>query len=199
MSSLKALDKKVAQRRQVYKPILSSPYVNELQNWPHVRDQPFVVELLKTTILNKTKHLAKVDIKEWPWTIECDYNKIVSLLSQDSPEKKEHLLLFVCNKDTNKHVPAILLQQIPTLCYLSKHSVTMVQLPTGSFEMLRDHNVPSVNGLLLIHCDEKLDSKFVSAIKERVDDSRSLPWLDDLLKFKSTNIDLIRTTQPLKR
>lgn len=199
MSSLKALDKKVAIKKQVYKPILSSPYVNDSHNWPHVNEQSFVVELFKSTILNKCVHLTNVDMKHWPWTIEIDYNKIISLLSphdDNIASPLRNFFLFVCNKDT-KYIPSIMLQHIPTLCYLSPHDVTLIQLPTGSFEMIRNHGINIQHGLLLLYINDQVDHKFVSAIKERVQ-SVSLPWLDDLNRYRSTNLDLLKTTQPLR-
>ncbi|KAK5960361.1 Pop3p PWA37_002439 [Arxiozyma heterogenica] len=196
MSSLKAIDKKVATKKQVYKPILSSPYVNDLHSWPHVNEQPFVVELFKSTILNKCIHLSNVDMKDWPWTIEVDYNKIVSLLSSNTGQRPLAFFLFVCNKDT-KYIPSIILQHIPALCYLSPHEVTIIQLPAGSFEMIKKHGINIQHGLLLLYVNDQLDDKFVSAIKERVENV-SQPWLDDLTRYRSTQLDLLKTTQPLR-
>lgn len=198
MSSLKALDKKVAVRKQVYKPILSSPYVNDLNNWPHVNEQSVVVELLKSTILNKCAHLTDVPMGKWPWSIEIDYNNIVSLLSSSPPsiEQRRKFLLFACNKDS-KYVSPLLLQQIPTLCYLSHHEIYLIQLPTGSFDMIRKHGINLQHGLLLLHINDQLDPKFVSAIQDRVQ-AVSLPWLDDLNQYKCTQLDLLSTTQPLR-
>lgn len=206
MSSLKALDKKVAARKQVYKPILSSPYVNDAAAWPIVNEQSVVLELLKSTILNKCVHLSasQVTMANWPWSLETDYNSIVSLLSDNNTTTTTalQLFLFVCNKDS-KHVPSIILQQIPTLAYLSPHDVTLVQLPPGSFELIRNSAINIQNsGLLLLHINDQLDPKFVSAIKERVQQntsSSSKPWLDDLQHYRSTRLDLVMSTQPLKR
>lgn len=195
MSSLKAIDKKIATKKQVYKPILSSPYVNDSHNWPHVNEQSFVVELLKSTILSKCIHLSNVNMKDWPWTIEVDYNKIVSLLSSSDSLAPSRFFLFACNKDS-KYIPSIILQQIPALCYLSPHEVTLIQLPAGSFEMIRNHGLNIQHGLLLLYVDDQLDEKFVSAIKERVQNV-SQPWLDDLSRYRSTQLDLLKTTQPL--
>ncbi len=186
----------MATRKQDYKPILSSPYVNDLGQWPHVNEQSVVVELLKSTILNKCVHLTNVEMSQWPWSLEIDYNKIVSLLSEKTPATPLHMFLFVCNKDT-KFVPSILLQQIPTLAYLCPHDVTLVQLPTGSFEMIRNSGINLQNGLLLLHINDQIDPKFVSAIKERVQPTTQ-PWLDDLNEYRSTQLDLLTTTQPIR-
>lgn len=199
MSSLKALDKRVATRKQVYKPILSSPYVNDQANWPRVKEQSVVLELLKSTILNKCVHLSNVDVSDWPWSIETDYNSIVSLLSDNKSHPLQRFFLFACNKDT-KFVPSILLQQIPALSYLSIHDVTLVQLPTGAFELIAKSGITNFNnsGLLLLHINEQLDPKFVAAIKDRVTPNAQ-PWLDDLHNYHHTKLDLLMSTQPLNR
>lgn len=184
----------------MYKPILESPFTNELNSWPHLKDQKFVVQLLKNTILNKCKHLneSSVPISQWPWDILINYNEIVSYLSKTEPSC--NVILFVCNKDQD--IPSILLQQIPILSYISKTKVTLVQLPKGSLDLLRDaiRDKDIDNGLLLIQCNDKLDSTFLTQIESQMDTNEQaskFPWLDNL-QYKPTNIKLLKSTIPLQ-
>lgn len=55
MNSLQKEEKRVAKRRQVYKPILENPFTNEAKLWPHVTDQKLVLELLEEKVLKRWK------------------------------------------------------------------------------------------------------------------------------------------------
>lgn len=192
MLSLKKLDKQLAQKKQIYKPILSSPFVSQVDNWPHVKDQSLVLELLKSNILNKVKYLNSDDKANWPFDLINDFNEIVSYLAQDTDDPFE-CLLFVCNKD--KIVSSLILQQLPNLVYTSKRKCTLIQLPKGSHDLIDQHNLFLADGLLLIICNEKLDTKFKDSILERVQDNMPL-WYN---QFHEADIKLIRTTIPLNK
>ncbi|SMN19528.1 similar to Saccharomyces cerevisiae YNL282W POP3 Subunit of both RNase MRP and nuclear RNase P [Maudiozyma saulgeensis] len=192
MSSLKAIDKRVAKRRQVYKAVLSNPFVNEEQLWPHVKDQQLVQELLQKHVLNKLQHLREMNIpkQEWPFDSITDFNEVYSYLSQK--DSNEEVLLFVCNKDPD--VPSVMLQQIPLMSYISSIKVTLIQLPKGSLAMIQKF-IDLPYGLLLLPT-KHLDPIFLQQIHEQVL-KQDLPWLAPL-KYKSTDIKLVKSSAPLK-
>lgn len=187
--SLKSIDKKVAKKRQVYKPVLDNPYTNEAHLWPRVDEQQFVWELLQTSILVKTANYAELPVEQWPWDLAVAYNEIVEFLESQSQE----VFLFVCNKDAM--VSSVLLGQIPLLCQMSDCQVTLVQLPKGSLQVLQRYLPALKEGLLLLQCNEKLGENFVAQIKSRVSELE-FPWLDDV-KYRATSVGLVKTTAPL--
>ncbi|CCF56255.1 hypothetical protein KAFR_0A08210 [Kazachstania africana CBS 2517] len=190
-NSLKAVEKRVAKRRQVYRPILQSPFVNEEHQWPLVKDQAFVLEVLKTSILSKCQHLQEVPMPEWPWSMLVEYNDIVGYLSGKEDDDALDVLLFVCNKEPD--VPGVMLQQIPLLSYMSSHRVTIVQLPKGSLPII-NRLVELPYGMLLLKCDSKLDPSFQRQIESQVSPVEGgFPWLDNL-KYSATKVKLIKTT-----
>ncbi|EDO17964.1 hypothetical protein Kpol_1054p10 [Vanderwaltozyma polyspora DSM 70294] len=190
-NSLKALDKKIAKRRQVYRPILDNPYTNEGKLWPIVEDQHIVWELLQSTILSKCKNLTIDD--EWPWDISYSFNDIVSILS-GTDESNSPVLLFVCNKDAG--VPSVLLQQVPLLCYTSKVKVTLVQLPRNSLQVILDSlPIDNFDGMLLLKCNSKINSNFTDLILSKVA-PLNFPWLDNL-KYEPSNIKYLNTSMPI--
>lgn len=77
--SLKSLDKKIAKRRQVYKPVLDNPFTNEAHMWPRVHDQPLIWQLLQSSIINKLIHIQSKE--NYPWELYTDFNEIVQYLS----------------------------------------------------------------------------------------------------------------------
>ncbi|CCD22755.1 Pop3p NDAI_0A06000 [Naumovozyma dairenensis CBS 421] len=203
-NSLKALDKKIAKRRQVYKPLLDSPFIRESNYWPRIKDQKIVTHLLQNSILNKCKHFESSSIprSEWPWDILFDFNEIISFLSStDSHDKDDSAILFVCNKDQD--IPAILLQQIPILCYLSQRKVSLIQLPRGSLQMFQEAITDRAidNGLLLLRGNSKLDSSFVRQIEYSIEEDTNpltIPWLESL-KYKPSDIKLVKSSMPLQQ
>lgn len=192
MLSLKKLDKQLAEKRQIYKPILSSPFVNQSANWPHVQDQSLVVELLKSNILNKIKYLNSSEKKDWPFDLKTEFNEITSFLAEDTDDQIQ-CILFVCNKD--KNVSSLILQQLPNLVYTSKRKCVLVQLPKGTQDLIDQHDLFLADGLLLVICNDKLDPKFKESILARVDNNVPL-WYG---QFHQTDIKLLRTTIPLNK
>lgn len=195
-NSLKALDKKISKRKQVYKPILDNPFTNESRLWPLVNDHQVVWQSLQTTIVSQFKNLEGTPLDAWPWDLLFTFNDIVKHLSDDNgTSPKDPVLLFVCNKDSG--VPSVMLQQIPLLCFMSKVDVTLVQLPKNSYNVLADA-LPTedvFDGLLLIRCNDKLNDKFVSQIKAKVEPLK-FPWLNDV-KYQKTNVKLVKTSMPI--
>ncbi|CAI4035845.1 hypothetical protein SMKI_14G0540 [Saccharomyces mikatae IFO 1815] len=185
--SLKSLDKKVAKRRQVYKPVLDNPFTNEAHMWPHVHDQPLVWQLLQCSILNKLAHIQSKD--DYPWELYTEFNDIVQYLSSEGGSS-DPVCLFVCNKDPD--VPLVLLQQIPLLCYMAPMVVKLVQLPKSAMAIFKP---VSKYGMLLLRCDDRVDRKFVSQIQKNVDPLR-FPWLD-AVKYQRTSVKLLKTTVPI--
>ncbi|CCK72588.1 Pop3p KNAG_0K02250 [Huiozyma naganishii CBS 8797] len=194
-SSLRAIEKKVALRKQVYKTVLGSPFVNEAHMWPRVQDQAVVLELLKGTVLNKCVHLQGVERGQWPLDVATDYNEIVKLLGAAGGPQELDAILFVCPRDSG--IPPVLLQQVPLMCYTSRGTVTLVQLPQGSHKLLLAEPLYCKEGLLLVHCNDKLDGKFVAAVRDKTDPLR-FPWLDGIA-YQRTDLKLLKTTAPLKR
>lgn len=192
MSSLKTIDKKIAKRRQVYKPVLESPFTNETHLWPRVEEQQFVMHLLENTLLTKCKLLKGTPRIEWPWDILTEFNDIVSYLSQKDGSKKEDVLLFVCNKDPG--IASVLLQQLPLLSYMSIHEVTLVQLPKGSHSTIEDY-LPLPDGMLLVRCNDRINDKFLKQIKTKVDELQ-FPWLHNV-KYQTTDVKVLKTSMPI--
>ncbi|CAB4253580.1 similar to Saccharomyces cerevisiae YNL282W POP3 Subunit of both RNase MRP and nuclear RNase P [Maudiozyma barnettii] len=194
MSSLKAIDKRIAKRRQVYKAVLSNPFVNEEQIWPHVKNQQLVQELLQKHVLNKVQHLQQMKVakEEWPFDLITDFNKIYAYLEQNEPEQAKEALLFVCNKDQD--VPLVMLQQIPLMSYISSTQTTLVQLPKGSLGNIQKF-IDLPYGILLLPA-EHLDPVFLQQIHEQVA-KQIVPWLAPL-KYKSTDVKLAKSSAPLK-
>lgn len=60
MSSVRKDEKRVAKRKQVYRPLLENAFTAEGRSWPHVQDQAFVVELLETKVFNRWKLLGEL-------------------------------------------------------------------------------------------------------------------------------------------
>lgn len=194
MSSLKATDKRIAKRRQVYKTILSNPFVNEEHIWPHVSNQQFVIELLQKYILNKLQHLIdmNVDKSQWPFTIMTDFNKIYKCISgSDISTNYNKMILFVCNKDPD--VPLVMLQQIPLLTSMSQKEIILIQLPKGTLTLLQKY-IDLPYGMLLLPTNQ-LDPIFVNQIQEQVS-KQDLAWLKPL-KYKHTDIKLVKSSAPL--
>ena len=195
--SLKNLDRQLAQRRQTYRAVLDNPFTNEGCLWPHVNDQQHVWELIQTSILSRYSALAKVPVHERPLLIITDFNEIVSHLQKGGTtdelnEEKE--LLLVCHKDQD--VPAVTLQQVPLLVYMSQKNVTLVPLPKGAFpKSQRLLQQPLDSGLMLVRGPEI--QSLASQIAAKVDKSR-LPWLDRL-RFEPTALKLLKTSAPLKK
>lgn len=173
--SLKEVDRKLAKRRQVYRPVLDNPFTNERAMWPRVRDPGFVWELLERTVLSRIKGLAGVPVREWPWDLVSDYNGIVEVLETGD----EEVVLYVCNRDAQ--VSSVLLQQVPLLCYMSECRVTLVQLPSGSLAAIREATAASPlrfeDGLLLLRCNDKISASFREQIAQQVEPLQ-FPWLD---------------------
>lgn len=195
MNSLKAVDKRIAKRRQVYKAILSNPFVNEEQIWPHVSNQQLVIELLQKYVLNRLQHLIemKVDRTQWPFTIITDFNKIYKTISETDITSSygNQMILFVCNKDPE--VPLVMLQQIPLLTCMSQKDIILTQLPKGTLPLLQKY-IDLPYGILLLPTNQ-LDPVFVNQIKEQVS-NQNLKWLKPL-KYKQTDIKLIKSSAPL--
>lgn len=195
--SLKSLDKNIVKKRQVYKPILDNPFTNESHLWPHVEEQQFVWELLRTTVLCKVKNFADVPLDKWPWDILSSYNEIVTYLEDSKSD--EDVILYVCNKDPG--VSSVLLQQIPLLCYMSNCNVTLVQLPKGSLPIIQQSLDSSplqcLDGLLLLRCNGKINSQFVTQVTSKVA-SLQFPWLQNV-KYQPTNVKLVKTTVPISK
>lgn len=189
-NSLREADKKVARRRQVYKPVLSNPFTNEEQLWPHVEDQQLVLQLLQNTVLNKLPHLSGTDRAQWPFDIVTDFNDIYNYLNNGENELD---LLFVCNRDPD--VPSVVLQQIPLLTFVSAHDTTLIQLPRGSLAMIQQY-IDLPYGMLLIQDNGKIDQKFIDQMKEQVG-TQSLPWLEQS-KYVQAQVKLVKSTAPLK-
>ena len=194
MNSLKAADKRIAKRRQVYKTILSNPFVNEEQIWPRVLNQQHVIELLQKYVLNKLQHLIelKIDKTEWPFTIITNFNKIYKIFSDNNIKSYgNQMILFVCNKDSE--VPLVMLQQLPLLTSMSQKDIILVQLPKGTLSILQKY-IALPYGLLLLPTNQ-LDPIFVNQIIEQVS-KQNLKWLKPL-KYKQTDIKLIKSSAPL--
>lgn len=185
--SLKSLEKKIAKRRQVYKPVLDNPFTNEAHLWPHVHDQPLIWQLVQSSILNKLAHMQSKE--EYPWELYTDFNDIVQYLSSDRGNS-DPVYLFVCNKDPG--VPLALLQQIPLLCYMAPMPVKLVQLPRSALPAFK---TVSKYGLLLLRCDDRVDRKFVSQVDRNVDPLQ-FPWLS-AVKYQPTAVKLLKTTVPI--
>ncbi|CAI4049350.1 Pop3p SKDI_14G0520 [Saccharomyces kudriavzevii IFO 1802] len=185
--SLKSLDRKIAKRRQVYKPVLDNPFTNEAHLWPHVRDQPLIWQLLRSSILNKLAHIQSGE--EYPWELYTEFNDIVQYLRSDQGNT-DPVCLFVCNRDPD--VPLVLLQQIPLLCYMAPMAVKLVQLPKNAMATFKS---VSKYGMLLLRCDDRVDKKFVSQIEKNVDPLQ-FPWLN-AVKYQPTSVKLLKTTVPI--
>ncbi|CAD6641830.1 HN1_G0009840.mRNA.1.CDS.1 [Saccharomyces cerevisiae] len=185
--SLKSLDKKIAKRRQVYKPVLDNPFTNEAHMWPRVHDQPLIWQLLQSSIINKLVHIQSKE--SYPWELYTDFNEIVQYLS-GAHGNSDPVCLFVCNKDPD--VPLVLLQQIPLLCYMAPMTVKLVQLPKSAMDTFKS---VSKYGMLLLRCDDRVDKKFVSQIQKNVD-LLQFPWLN-AIKYRPTSVKLLKTTVPI--
>ena len=147
-SSLKAVNQKIAKKKQVYKPILANPFTNESHLWSSYwpSDPDLLLHhILQQSILSKYKLLksSNVPVEQWPFQLLTDYNEIIQFLSQDdkdtkSNSKNDKAILFVCNRDTND-IPLVLLQPVPLLvCLTRRADVTMVSLPTGAYSMIKE-------------------------------------------------------------
>ncbi|CAI4049342.1 hypothetical protein SKDZ_14G0500 [Saccharomyces kudriavzevii ZP591] len=185
--SLKSLDRKIAKRRQVYKPVLDNPFTNEAHLWPHVHDQPLIWQLLRSSILNKLAHIQSGE--EYPWELYTEFNDIVQYLRSDQGNT-DSVCLFVCNRDPD--VPLVLLQQIPLLCYMAPMAVKLVQLPKNAMATFKS---VSKYGMLLLRCDDRVDKKFVSQIQKNVDPLQ-FRWLN-AVKYQPTSVKLLKTTVPI--
>lgn len=189
--SLKEVDKKLAKKRQVYRPVLDNPFTNERALWPRVADQRFVWELLYTTVLSRIEGLADVPVSEWPWDLESEYNGIVEVLEKGSDE----VVLYVCNRDPG--VSSVLLQQVPLLCYMSECRVTLVQLPSGSLEAIRQALASSPlrceDGLLLLRCNDKISRSFCDQMAQQVEQLQ-FPWLEGVRHLPAP-VRQLRTSQ----
>lgn len=196
--SLRAADKKISKKKQIYRPILDNPFTNEGHMWPHVEEQPFVWELLESTILSKARQFAHVPPKEWPWDIVTDFNEIARLLD-GTVGVKEDVILYVCVKDSG--VSSVLLQQIPLLCYMYEGNVTLVQLARGALPQIRaalaETPLECKDGLLMVRCNDKINENFVKQVKARVAPLQ-FPWLDKV-KYLPADVKMVRTLMPAKR
>lgn len=196
--SLKAVDKKIAKRKQVYRPILDNPFTNEGCMWPHVREQQFVWELLQTTVLNKIQQWTDVPLEEWPWDIATDFNQIAQQLDGTSGNQ-EPVILYVCVKDSG--ISSVLLQQIPLLCYMYGGDVTLVQLGRGAFGAIQTAIAQSPlecrDGLLMLRCNDKINDHFVQQVKSRVEPLR-FPWLDSV-KYLPADVKMANISMPITK
>ncbi|CAH01592.1 Pop3p [Kluyveromyces lactis] len=185
MNSLQKEEKRVAKRRQVYKPILENPFTNEAKLWPHVTDQKLVLELLEEKVLKRWKLLQDMGNNEESITV--GFNEIVDLLSHG----KDEYMLFVCNKD----LPSVLISQLPILCETSDHTVTLVQLPRLSSAKFDDAFRDVVHdGMCLVrtHAHYQDFAKMISTKVEPL----SIPWLHSA-QFKKAPVKLLATTAPI--
>ncbi|CCE66271.1 hypothetical protein TPHA_0P01130 [Tetrapisispora phaffii CBS 4417] len=193
-NSLKAINKKISKRKQVYKPLLDNPFTNESQVWPHVNDQQLVWELLQSDVLSVCKRLKDSDRSEWPLDVAFTFNEINEYLCNN--DKDEEVLMFACNRDQG--VPSVLLQQVPLIAYMSKTKVTLIQLPRNSAQVIVD-SLPlgddSFDGFLMVRCNEKINAHFMRTIKSKVSEQK-IPWLTNL-KYQKANIKLVKTTIPM--
>lgn len=196
--SLKTVDKKINKRKQVYRPILDNPFTNEGHMWPHVEEQRFVWELLETTVLSKVKKFADIPPGDWPWDIETDFNNIVKQLD-GTTGVKEDVILYVCVKDSG--VSSVLLQQIPLLCYMYEGNVMLVQLPRGSFPLIKESIAQSPleckDGLVMLRCNDKLNKNFVEQVKSRVAPLQ-FPWLKSI-KYLPADIKMVKIESSKKK
>ncbi|AMD22111.1 HGL229Cp [Eremothecium sinecaudum] len=198
MESLSKVQKRIAKKKQVYKPILENPYTNEGEMWPRVSDQALVVELLNNYVLRPLKHAAEMEGSQCPVEVVAGFNPVMECLVADGPDGTDaarDMLLFVCNKDGT---PSVLLSQIPIAAYMARGNVTVVQLPKGTLSKFDECLVGTVHdGLLLVPVIKALDPSFVSNVKKCVQD-RKLQWLDPL-KYRPASTKLLATTRPLSK
>lgn len=192
MSSVRKEEKRVAKRRQVYKPILENPFTNEGKYWPHVNEQKLVLELLEEKVLKKWKllHEMKSEPEEQLGSVILGFNDIVRKLS-DRSENPQKYMLFVCKKDN----PAVLSAQIPILCETSVHDVLLVQLPRLSLAKFDDACGDKVHdGICLVQTNPHFQDlgKLVANNVEPLD----IPWLHSAQCTK-TPVKLLRTTAPV--
>ncbi|AGO11129.1 AaceriAFR348Cp [[Ashbya] aceris (nom. inval.)] len=190
MESVRAVEKRVAKKKQVYKPILDNPYTNEAELWPHVREQGVVVELLLNAVLRPLRHARELGGTP-PFEVHTGYNDVMERLGRvDSGAA----LLFVCTRDTT---PAVLLSQVPLAAHVSAMDVTVVQLPSGTLARFDEHlsGTPH-DGLLLVPETAAVDAAFVQKVRASVE-QRDIPWLEPL-RYKKAPVKLLRTVMPLR-
>ncbi|CDO95385.1 unnamed protein product [Kluyveromyces dobzhanskii CBS 2104] len=193
MSSVRKEEKRVAKRRQVYKPILDNPFTNEGKLWPHVTDQNLVFQLLEEKVLKRWKLLQEVGKDDACVTV--GFNEIVGLLSPRDTETpsdaRDEYLLFVCTKD----LPSVLISQIPILCEISRLTVKLVQLPRFSLARFEDaFKDVKHNGMCLVRADDHYKN-FARLIADKVE-SLSIPWLHSA-EFQRAPVKLVATTAPI--
>ena len=214
-SSLKAVNQKIAKKKQVYKPILANPFTNESQLWSSCRPSDpdlLLHHILQRSILSKYKLLrsSEVPVEQWPFRLLTDYNEIIQFLSESgntSSDNNDKAVLFVCNRDTND-VPLVLLQPVPLLASLTTRvQVITVSLPVGAYSMINESLGGSSTSsrsspLLLLLPPTTFDSgnsnwqrlvKQITDLLPRDSQSQSpslFPWIEKL-KFQRAKLKLI--------
>ena len=217
-SSLKAVNQKIAKKKQVYKPILANPFTNESQLWSSCRPSDpdlLLHHILQRSILSKYKLLrsSEVPVEQWPFRLLTDYNEIIRFLSEsgNTSSNNDKAVLFVCNRDTND-VPLVLLQPVPLLASLTTRvQVITVSLPVGAYSMINESlgsststspQSSSSSPLLLLlppttNDNDSGNSNWQRLVKQITDllprDSPSpslFPWIEKL-KFQRAKLKLI--------
>ena len=222
-SSLKAVNQKIAKKKQVYKPILANPFTNESQLWSSCRPSDpdlLLHHILQRSILSKYKLLksSEVPVEQWPFRLLTDYNEIIRFLSENgntSSNNDDKAVLFVCNRDTND-VPLVLLQPVPLLASLTTRvQVITVSLPVGAYSMINESlggsstSSQSSSLLLLLppttNDNDSGNSNWQRLVKQITDllprDSPSpslFPWIEKL-KFQRAKLKLISMEKKKKK
>lgn len=201
MNSIKAAEKRVAKRKQVFRPILDNPFTDEAHLWPAVSDHHDVLERFRLTVLQRLKQAnewSQGTSLEAPVDVVLGFNNVVEYCEHDGAGSGSDTtvdgFLFVCNKDG---VPAVLLSQLPVLAYTSKRVVKVVQLPKNSLRLF-DECLPQTkhDGLLLLLNNDKLDRSFATMLENKVGDLHP-PWLQGI-DYVSAPVKLLSTSVPLK-
>lgn len=191
MSSLKDHEKRVAKRKQVYKPILDNPFNISARCWPKVNDQDLISKIFERNILNKIKIYRELkDGSEPPLDYIIDFNKIVEYLRNKDDDAA---IMVVCNKDS---IPKLLLSQIPIMCQLSKHPIKLIQLPKGFLSKFNDiFDNGEHDGMMLLKSNDKVDPSFISQVNKNVQDL-SISWLRSS-KFIKPPVKFLSSTIPV--
>lgn len=187
--------KKIEKTKQVFKPLLDSPYPKS--EFPDIeidiQDQILgFLLLLLNDLGNYNKHKDKINKPEILKSTTLGFNSTVKQLEIQSKTKIENPIryVFVCKSDIS---PQLLIQQFPNLCYLAH--AKLIQLPKGSFDKLKEITHQSINIIGLK--DSTLISKSFLEILNTLPDL-NIEWLKEVNYYK-TRINFVKTSAPLTK
>ncbi|CDK26492.1 unnamed protein product [Kuraishia capsulata CBS 1993] len=193
-NSIKA---QATKRRQVFRPILETPYTDV--EWPRIEP-----ETLRNLLELFIRALATYkDVESVQSVMTTGFNSTMKALEDRKKTKPENRIsiVFVCKADVK---PPLLVQHLPVLAAVASiesDPVKLVQLPHGSSAKIsqvlgiKDTWIVGIPRVLTM----ELNSEFQvlqDFVFESVEDVL-VPWLQAEPEYEKAKVKFISTTQPI--